>query len=164
MTTVRRCSSAPSSVIKHQFASCGASVRISATDYGSCKLDDDVRDGHGCSSETIREKEQQLFSISILLSSLCSLFLSNWISAPTRVSASAARQAGGEMTPQGENQKQLHLWRIGLVFVLFLFFTGGPLAGRGRQKEKKRKKMRQDDADVGSSKSLRKSVASWESS
>lgn len=99
----------------------------------------------------------KLFSIRILLSSLCSLCLSlNWISALPQVSVSAARQAGGEMTLRGENQKQLHLGRIGLVFGLF--FTGGLLAGRGWQENKDR----QDDADVGSSKSLRKSVASWE--
>lgn len=48
----------------------------------------------------------------------------------------AARQAGGEATLQGENQKQLHLGCIGLVSVLF--FTGGLLVGRGRQERRKK--------------------------
>lgn len=108
-------------------------------------------DQQGSSSETIRKIIFHLYSVIFSLPYYFFLFDLNWISALTGASVTAARQAGGEMTLQGENQKQLHLGHSG--FWVVFFFTGGT-----------KKKKRQDDADIGSSKSPRKSAASWESS
>lgn len=91
-----------------------------AAGYGPCNLEH-VCDQQGSSSETIRKiVSEKLFSVIFSLPYYFFLFDSNWISALTGASVTAARQAGGEMTLQGENQKQLHLGHIGFWVVFFL--------------------------------------------
>lgn len=109
-----------------------------AAGYGPCNLEH-VCDQQGSSSETIRKiVSEKLFSVIFSLPYYFFLFDSNWISALTGASVTAARQAGGEMTLQGENQKQLHLGHIGFWVVFFFLQVA--------QKKKKRGRMMQTSA------------------